>query len=60
VVVIQTASTATSSTTGMTAQIVGTLWLAKGIGMIRSEESGTSLDVAGPLTEELVSTNLVP
>jgi hypothetical protein len=44
----------------MTAQIVGTLWLAKGIGMIRSEESGTSLDVAGPLTEELVSTNLVP
>jgi len=60
VVVIQMTSSATSSTTGTTAVVDGTFWFAKGIGMIRSEESGTSLDVAGPLTEELVSTNLIP
>jgi hypothetical protein len=51
---------ATSSTTGTTAVVDGTLWFAKGIGMIRSEQSGTSLGVAGPLIEELVSTNLIP
>jgi hypothetical protein len=60
VVVIQMTSSATSSTTGTTAVVDGTFWFAKGIGLIRSEESGTSLNVAGPLTEELVSTNLVP
>ena len=60
VVVIQMTSSATSSTTGTTAVVDGTLWFAKGIGMIRSEQSGTSLGVAGPLIEELVSTNLVP
>lgn len=60
VVVIQLTSSATSSVTGMTAEVNGTSWLAKGIGMIRSEQSGTNLDVAGPLTLELVSTNLVP
>jgi hypothetical protein len=50
----------TSSTTGTTAVVDGTLWFAKGIGMIRSEQSGTSLGVAGRLIEELVSTNLIP
>jgi hypothetical protein len=35
------------------------LWLAKGIGTIRSEQTGDSLAVVGPLTAELLSTNLV-
>ena len=54
------ASSATSSSTGMTAEVDSKIWLAKGIGAIRSEQSGASLDVAGTLTMELVSTNLVP
>ena len=60
VVVIQMTTSATSSTTGTTSTADSTLWFAKGIGMIRSEQTGTSLDVTGPVTMELVSTNLVP
>jgi len=60
VVVILTTSSATNSTTGMTAEIDTKSWFAKGIGPIRTEQSGASLDVAETLILELVSTNLVP
>jgi hypothetical protein len=60
VVVIQTTSTVTSSSTGMTSTGDSTSWFAKGIGLIRSEQTVSNLDVAGPLIVELVSTNLVP
>ncbi len=60
VVVIQTTSSATDPTTGMTAEIDTKSWFAKGIGLIRTEQSGASLDVDGTLVLELVSTNLVP
>jgi hypothetical protein len=60
VVVAQVVSSATASTGGPSVQITSKLWLAKGSETIRSEQTGDSLAVEGPLTAELVTTNLVP
>lgn len=60
VVVLQLTSSGTNTSTGTTSTVSGTSWYAKGIGLIRSEQTGTNLDVAGKLILELVSTNLVP
>jgi hypothetical protein len=60
VVEVQTTGTATDPMTATTQQANASIWLAKGIGMIREQESGTTFDSTGPVTVELVSTNLAP
>jgi hypothetical protein len=60
VVEVQMAQSSVDSSTGTTDQSSVTIWLAKGIGMVREEESSDSLiGTNGAIADELVSTNLV-
>jgi hypothetical protein len=60
VVEVQTTTTAVDPTTGASQQGNANIWLAKGIGTIREEQTGSVFDTSGPITTELVTTNLVP
>jgi hypothetical protein len=59
VVKVQRTTTVTEAASGMTDQGTSTLWLAKGIGIVREEDSASSLTGTDALVSELVSTNLV-
>jgi hypothetical protein len=59
VVKVQRTTTVTDASTGTPQQGTGTLWLAKGIGLIREEDSASSVTGTDTLVSELVSTNLV-
>jgi hypothetical protein len=60
VVEVQTTTVVTDPTTGMMQQGTANIWLAKGIGMIREDQSGSAFASTGAVTSELVSTSLVP
>ena len=59
VVKVQRTTTVTDASSGTNQQGTSTLWLAKGIGMIREEDNASSVTGTDTLVSELVSTNLV-
>jgi hypothetical protein len=59
VVKVQRTTAVTEAASGTNDQGTSTLWLAKGIGMIREEDSASTVTGTDALVSELVSTNLV-
>jgi hypothetical protein len=60
VVKVQTVTQAIDPSTGVLQEGDASIWLAKGIGVIRQEQTGSTFATTGPVTSELVSTNLAP